>query len=371
MRPSTPSEWAETASSCARARRRSGYATSPLLAKRRRLLQCSSCPYGCRLDAKRAMHVSYLPRAVAAGARVRARVEARRILRARPGRGLIASPASPIGRARPPFQVGARRRSSLPGGASGRRSSCSARASARGAAQLGHNLRIHPACWVGARFAEEVRGWDGVMQSYAVDEWQDRGILLEATFTPLAFGAHWLPGTGVEHQSGSRLRPCRIDRGASVGPVPGRVGLARDGSLRITYRLTREDAARLIFGIARAAELLYAAGAREVYPQLAGFPSLPKTGSQSWRPRPRPPADAPRGLPPDGDGADGRRSRRRAWSPPTARCTAPRPSCRRREPVPELDRRQPDDDDHRDGLRIARELADRLGGREGEGSHDS
>ena len=34
--------------------------------------------YGCRLDAKRAMHVSYLPRAVAAGARVRAGVEARR-----------------------------------------------------------------------------------------------------------------------------------------------------------------------------------------------------------------------------------------------------------------------------------------------------
>ena len=40
---------------------------------------------------------------------------------------------------------------------------------------LGRNLRIHPACWVGARFEEEVRGWEGVMQSYAVDEWEDRG----------------------------------------------------------------------------------------------------------------------------------------------------------------------------------------------------
>src|SRR5262249_56902154 len=66
--------------------------------------------------------------------------------------------------------------------------------------ELGRNLRIHPACWVGARFAEEVRGWEGVMQSYAVREWEDRGLLLEATFTPLAFGAQWLPGTGVEHQ---------------------------------------------------------------------------------------------------------------------------------------------------------------------------
>src|SRR5204862_287403 len=66
--------------------------------------------------------------------------------------------------------------------------------------QLGRNLRIHPACWVGARFGEEVRGWDGVMQSYGVTEWEPRGILLEATFTPLAFGAQWLPGTGRAHQ---------------------------------------------------------------------------------------------------------------------------------------------------------------------------
>ena len=42
-------------------------------------VQCSSCPLGCRLDAKRAAHVSYLPRAVAAGARVRAGVQALRV----------------------------------------------------------------------------------------------------------------------------------------------------------------------------------------------------------------------------------------------------------------------------------------------------
>ena len=43
-------------------------------------VQCSSCPFGCEIDAKRGMHVSYLPRAVAAGARVRAGVEARSLL---------------------------------------------------------------------------------------------------------------------------------------------------------------------------------------------------------------------------------------------------------------------------------------------------
>ena len=43
-------------------------------------VQCSSCPFGCEIDAKRGMHVSYLPRAVAAGARIRAGVEVERVL---------------------------------------------------------------------------------------------------------------------------------------------------------------------------------------------------------------------------------------------------------------------------------------------------
>src|SRR5665809_106934 len=57
-----------------------GASGAPLLRNAGRCVQCSSCPKGCRLDAKRAMHVTYLPRAVAAGARVRAGVEAERVL---------------------------------------------------------------------------------------------------------------------------------------------------------------------------------------------------------------------------------------------------------------------------------------------------
>ena len=69
-----------------------------------------------------------------------------------------------------------------------------------GGRQVGRNLHIHPACWVGARYEEEVRGWDGVMQSFYIDQWEPQRILLEATFTPLAFGGAWLLGAGREHQ---------------------------------------------------------------------------------------------------------------------------------------------------------------------------
>ncbi len=257
-----------------------GVSHHPLQRNAGRCVTCSSCPYGCRLDAKQAMHVSYLPRAVAAGARVRAGVEARRLLlegdRAT-GVECRAGVAHRNGAASRPYRVNARRGVIVAGGAFGTPELLLRSGVRSESGELGRNLRIHPACWVGARFAEEVRGWDGVMQSYAVDEWQEHGLLLEATFTPLAFGGQWMPGTGTEHQE----RLASYGHVASTGvhlsdKSKGRVGLARDGSLRITYRLIREDARKLSFGIARAAELFYAAGAREVYPQLGGLPVLPR-----------------------------------------------------------------------------------------------
>jgi choline dehydrogenase-like flavoprotein len=255
-----------------------GVSHHPLSRNAGHCVECSSCPYGCRLDAKRAMHVSYLPRAVAAGARVRAGVEARRIaFEGARATGVecvagVADPRAPHAR---PFSVRARRAVIVAAGAFGTPELLLRSGVRSPSGELGRNLRIHPACWVGARFDEEVNGWDGVMQSYAVDEWRDRGILLEATFTPLAFGGHWMPGVGAEHQE----RLASYGHIASTGVhlsdrSSGRVTLAGDGSVRIGYRLTRDDAARLSFGIARAAELFYAAGAREVYPQIGGLPTI-------------------------------------------------------------------------------------------------
>ncbi len=256
-----------------------GVSHAPLRRNAGNCSQCSSCPNGCRLDAKRAMHVSYLPRAVAAGARVRAGVEAREIVFERDravGVNCLAGVAhGRRSRAARPFTVRARRAVVLAGGAFGTPELLIRSGFRSPSGELGRNLRIHPACWVGARFEEEVRGWDGVMQSYAVDEWSEQGILLEATFTPLAFGGQWLPGTGLEHQE----RLLRFGNVASAGVhlsdrSSGRVSLARDGSLKITYKLRRDDADRLVFGIARAAELFYAAGAIEVYPQIAGVATI-------------------------------------------------------------------------------------------------
>ncbi len=195
-------------------------------------VQCSSCPFGCRIDAKRGMHVSYLPRAVAAGARLRAGVEARRVLvedgRAAGVRCLVAPPAG-ARRRRRPYTVRARRATIVAGGALGTPELLLR--SGLGGDQVGRNLHIHPACWVGARYEEEVRGWEGVMQSYYVDEWEPQRVLLEATFTPLAFGGAWLQGSGREHQE-AMLDFGHVARSASSSPTSRAAGSGSPATAR-------------------------------------------------------------------------------------------------------------------------------------------
>jgi choline dehydrogenase-like flavoprotein len=250
-----------------------GASGGPIARNAGRCVQCSSCPYGCRIDAKRAMHVSYLPRAVAAGAKLRSGVEARRVL-VEGGRavGVRCQVAGENGATRP-YTVRARQATIVAGGAFGTPELLLR--SGLGGGQVGRNLHIHPACWVGGRYEEEVRGWEGVMQSYYVDEWEPQRILLEATFTPLPFGGAWLLGSGREHQEAI----LGFGNVASIGvqladESSGRVGLARDGLLRAKYDLTDEDARRIVFGIARAAEVHFAAGAKEVYPNIGRAPVL-------------------------------------------------------------------------------------------------
>jgi choline dehydrogenase-like flavoprotein len=263
---------------CAEGAQALGASGGPISRNAGRCVQCSSCPLGCRIDAKRAAHVSYLPRAVAAGARVRAGVQVQRVL-SENGRatGLACRAGLPT--------TGAQemRRNGRP--AAGRDWQVRAKAviSAGGAfgtpelllrsgirhAALGRHLHVHPAAWIGARYGEEVRGWEGVMQSYYVDQWQPEGILLEATFTPLSFGAQWLPGVGAAFSD----RVANFNHVASIGVhlhdrSEGRVGLTSNGSLRLSYHLLEQEARTIQFGIARAAQIHFAAGATEVYPNV-------------------------------------------------------------------------------------------------------
>ena len=263
---------------CAEGAKAIGASGGPISRNAGRCVQCSSCPLGCRIDAKRAAHVSYLPRAVASGARVRAGVQVQRVLREE-GRvvGLECRAGMPTTGAEEMRRNGrpaagrdwrVRARGVISAGGAFGTPELLLRSGIRHPA-LGRHLHIHPAAWIGARYEEEVRGWEGVMQSYYVDHWQPEGILLEATFTPLAFGAQWLPGAGPAFTD----RVVNFDHIASIGvhlhdDSAGRVGLSSNGSLRLSYHLLDEEARTIQFGIARAAQIHFAAGATEVYPNV-------------------------------------------------------------------------------------------------------
>jgi choline dehydrogenase-like flavoprotein len=216
------------------------------------------------------MHVSELPRAVRAGARIRAPARAEKLILSN-GRAVGVAARRPDGSG--PYAVAARA-VVLAGGALGTPELMLRQR--LGGKHAGRHLHIQPACWVGARFpGRAVNGWDGVMQSWRVDEWLDRGLFLEATFTPLAFGAHWLRGAGLAWKE--RVR--RYGELAIIGvhlrdDSRGRVRVDGKGRLRVRYSLSSEDAARLRFGIARAAQIHFAAGAEEAYPQIGGIAAV-------------------------------------------------------------------------------------------------
>jgi choline dehydrogenase-like flavoprotein len=262
---------------CRRGAEALGAANRPVARNAGAVVCCGTCPTGCALDAKQAMHVSELPRALAAGARLRADVRVERVL-LRGGRAAgVLAVADGDGRT---YEVDAGA-VVLAGGALGTPELLLRQRLGRAA--VGRGLHVQPACWVGALFDDEVRGFDGVMQSWHVDEWRPQRLFLEATFTPLPFGAHWLPGVGLDF----KRRVAEIGRLAVIGVhladrSEGRVRVAARGrgATRLGYRLTREDAETLRFGIARAADILFAAGAREVYPQVAGW-SVLRPGEQT------------------------------------------------------------------------------------------
>jgi choline dehydrogenase-like flavoprotein len=235
------------------------------------------CAFVCPVDAKQAMHVSYLPQASAAGATIYSGVKVRSV-RLVSGRaaGVVADVIDPgTGRKVGTLQVDARA-TVLAAGAIFTPALLQRQGLGRSSDQLGRNLVIHPAAGTTARFDETLDAWRGTMQSYYVDQKLSAGVLLEATFPPpgLGYSAGSLPGWGPGKELFA-LYPHM----ASIGSVIGDAGVGRVRSIgrhavAIQYGLTSDDAAKVVEGIAMSAEIFFAAGAKEVYPMLPGLETI-------------------------------------------------------------------------------------------------
>lgn len=225
---------------------------------------CNTCILGCPTGAKQSTLVSYLPRAVAFGARVVSDCRVERVVFDRK-RVTGVRAVGPGGRrvaVRAPVTVLAAGALQTPVllARSGFRSP---------SGQLGRNLTVHPGANVAASFDDPVRGWEGVHQAYQVREFD--GVLMAAVNLPPGLVAGAL----------------RLDR-VALGPVMARydhlvtagvlvedtaTGRVRSvgGRAVVRYDLAPRDAARIVAAVADLCRLLLAAGATSVHLPVAGL----------------------------------------------------------------------------------------------------
>jgi choline dehydrogenase-like flavoprotein len=208
------------------------------------------CPFGCPRDAKRAMHVSYLPRAARSGARVAARVRADRLI-VEHGRVVGVSASSRDRR----LEIRARK-TLLAAGAI--HSSQLLRPHDR-SGDAGRHFIIHPIVKAVGLFDERVEGWKGVVQGYYVDQHSDDGILIMTGMVPPELLAFSL-GPSDHFETMSRFAHALV-----IGAIVSDSSRGRVLGGRMTmYRQNAEDAARMLRAIRHMAELLFASGARRV-----------------------------------------------------------------------------------------------------------
>lgn len=141
---------------------------------------------------------------------------------------------------------------------------------------VGNSLRVHPMIKAAARFDHEVDSYDAAIPIYQVKEFWPTITLGGSVFTP-GFLAMLLSDNWEAHQDA--MEGCHqmglyhaATRGLNRGSIRVLPGI--DEGVVVRYRLNRADQRNLSIGLARLGELLFAAGAKEVYPSLRSFPAL-------------------------------------------------------------------------------------------------
>ena len=146
--------------------------------------------------------------------------------------------------------------------------------------RVGKNLHLHPAVFVGGIFDETIDGHLGIPQSYYIDQFldlrraPDSGYLLMPAFGSQMIVAASLPGFGRRHRElMERYRHIAALLVLLHDRTTGRVSIDYKGTPSVSYRLQRSDKQVLVEGAINAARLLFAAGATEiVMPYTQHFP---------------------------------------------------------------------------------------------------
>lgn len=233
------------------------------------------CNQGCPGGRKQSMNVSFIPRALAAGARLYATCKVERVL-AENGRAAVVTGHFRDPETRrwgPELRVRARHAVVLAASAIQTPLLLAASGVGRASGLVGRRLQAHPGAGVVGVFDRPVEMWFGATQAYeTMHHWNDR-MKFETVGMPLELAAARFPEMGAP----------LMRRMADFGQVAiwgveirarahGRVRRGLFGGTDITYDLTDDDVRTMKLGIKRLTQMMFAAGAREVLPGVHGLP---------------------------------------------------------------------------------------------------
>jgi len=260
------------------------------------------CELGCSFDAKQNALKVLIPAAVAAGARVISDCRAERVL-VKHGRAIgvqaraLDNGGGSVGRPGATVTVHARA-VCLAGSAVGSALLAQKSGLPDPSGRVGRGLHLHPGAAVAGVFDEIIEGWNGIPQSWECTEKlrfddapdnDDRAWIITAFAHPIGLASS-LPGFGAAHMTLMRLYP-RIAVLAAMLHDRSEGRVAVDGERPVVkYALDGGDVRALVRGMAACAEILFAAGARQVivpYAEplvLSSVSELGRVAARGYRP---------------------------------------------------------------------------------------
>src|SRR4051794_7414550 len=232
---------------------------------------CATCGFGCPYGGKQSTVRTWLADAEKRGARILVRARAQRVI-VRDGAARGVEAITWEGR-----RIEIRSRAVV-AAAGALHTPALLRRSGLSNEHIGRHLHVQPATVVWGVLDQEVRPWEGTMQTIHVDQFTDldgRGYGVRHQTAPIhpGFFGSWAPWDGAAQYT-SLLEG--LAHTTAVGftvrdKTDGEVRVGRDGDPVIRYRLSPEDARHARRGMEASAEMLEAMGAQRIFSSHARY----------------------------------------------------------------------------------------------------
>ncbi|WP_433194226.1 FAD-dependent oxidoreductase [Nocardia sp. CA-107356] len=228
-------------------------------------IECGRCGFGCRIGAKQSVTKTWLADAAEHGARLLIDTEVRTIT-------LRDGSASGVAAVTPEGDSVTIRARAVVVAAGAIHTPALLRRSGISGQNIGRYLRLHPATAVFGTFDEEIRPWEGGLQTRYSAEHRDLdghgyGVIYETGPLTPGMTVGFLNWTSAAQH---RAIMHNLAHTVAVGVITrdrdhGTVSIDRAGDAVVRYRLSGYDQAHMHAGIDGAARILEAAGARRIF----------------------------------------------------------------------------------------------------------